>query len=205
VGSAKAVFHSLGIGLIPDNGKTDGTSTHGGLSIGNSGRMSTRAEWRSPVKIMSTSVVVDTPQAELFAFLAAYGNMTKWNYYFVSVELTSPPPIGVGSRFRQTRKTDTHEVEIVALEPGRRLVVEVLPPERRHAIEFVLKPSAGGGTEVRETWTVEAGWLGFAGPAISWALTPKFNTAVDGNLAKLKELLEKGTTTLQDGREVRMD
>eukprot|EP00304_Pavlova_gyrans_P015827 CAMPEP_0206034812 /NCGR_PEP_ID=MMETSP1466-20131121/1640_1 /ASSEMBLY_ACC=CAM_ASM_001126 /TAXON_ID=44452 /ORGANISM="Pavlova gyrans, Strain CCMP608" /LENGTH=258 /DNA_ID=CAMNT_0053409139 /DNA_START=30 /DNA_END=808 /DNA_ORIENTATION=- len=162
--------------------------------------------WQSPAIVMSTMVAIARPQRDVYAFLADWRNMPSWNYYILQVIATSPLPLRVGSRLQQTRKEDSQELRVTALQPEERVAVETLPPTRRMEIELTLEPGANGGTVVRETWTAELGWfLGFLRPILTCTLKPRFDEAVGMNLGKLKELLETGSTVLQDKREVRRD
>lgn len=79
----------------------------------------------------SNNLIIGRPINEVFRFVADFENMPKWNYYVVEVNKVTSGPIGIGTVFRQVRKTDTQKYKIVEFEPNRKVVVETLPPARR--------------------------------------------------------------------------
>lgn len=58
----------------------------------------------------------------------------------------------------------------------------------------------GGATRLTDEWELETG----RNPLLERLGTMKIKSAVAGNLAKLKQLLETGETRLQDGRTMRI-
>jgi len=49
------------------------------------------------------TVTIRRPVRDVFAFLADFENIPKWNYAIVKTEKTSPGPVGVGTTYRQLR------------------------------------------------------------------------------------------------------
>jgi len=140
-------------------------------------------------------VFIQRPAEEVFAYLADFENMPRWNYYVKSVVRTTPGETGLGATFHQVRKDDWQDYRIVEYELPRALTVTTLPPERSLAMRFSLLPASGGTTLVDE-WTLDTGlpW-----PIAGLAVEP-IRRAVATNLQKLRELLEVGETLLPDGR-----
>ncbi|HET7088850.1 MAG TPA: SRPBCC family protein [Anaerolineae bacterium] len=143
----------------------------------------------------SNNLIIGRPINEVFRFVADFENMPKWNYYVVEVNKVTTSPIGVGTVFRQVRKTDTQRYKIVEFEPNRKVVVETLPPAPALQMRFTFEP-AGGGTRLTDEWELKGGLIGLFG---SFA-AGRVKAAVAENLAKLKQLLETGEVRLQDGR-----
>ena len=106
----------------------------------------------------------------------------------------SPPGRGVGTIYRQRRRTDEQHFVVTDFEPDRLVAVRTLPPARDLQMRFTFEPH-GGGTRLTGDWTLDAGllrWLERIGAS-------RVSSAVRDNLAELKELLETGRVRLQDG------
>jgi uncharacterized membrane protein len=159
-------------------------------------RLYTRREDRKPMIHFENTLEINRPVEEVFAFLADFQNVPRWNYYVTDVRQLSDGPVEVGSTFHQVRKTDQQDYEITEYEPGRRVVVKTLPGETpRFERRFELE-GENGSTRVVDTWALDLG----RGPLVEMLGTGKVKSAVAENLGKLKELLETGQTRLQDGR-----
>jgi uncharacterized membrane protein len=116
---------------------------------------------------------INRPVANVFSFISNFENMPKWNYFVLEVRKLSEGSIGLNSTFRQVRKTDTQEYKITEFEPNRRVTIETLPPYSKLIMKFTFIERLAGGN---------------------------VKSAVAENLQKLKQLLETGKVTLQDGR-----
>ena len=74
------------------------------------------------------TVMIRRPIADVFAFLADFENIPKWNYAIVETHKVSEGPIGVGTIYRQVRSVPSRSEErfevtaplIVARVDGRR-------------------------------------------------------------------------------------
>ena len=138
-------------------------------------------------------IIIERPIEEVFNFLSNFENMSKWNYYVLSVKKTSAGVIMKGSTFHQTRKTDSQDLKVIEFEFPKIVAVQTLPPERHLTMYFKLTPE-GSFTRVKDVWQVEVSWLA------ELFSKNKVQSAVGENLKKLKTLMEKGKVTLQDGR-----
>jgi uncharacterized membrane protein len=144
------------------------------------------------------TIHIDRPTEEVFAFIADFENIPKWNYYVMSVKKTSNGPVGEGTRYHQIRKTDQQDFEITEYISGKRITVKTLPGstpkfERRFDFEAV-----NGGVKIVDSWKLDTG----RNPLIEKLGAFAIKSAVKENLGKLKDLLEAGQTQLQDGRTV---
>ena len=136
-----------------------------------------------------------TPR-EVFEFIADFENAPKWNYFVTDVKKRSSGPIGVGTVFDQTRKTDGQSYQITDLIPDRRVEVATTPgstPAFTMRYDFESTPD---GTRLTDHWRLQSGH----NPLFERLGERRIRAAVAENLGKLKQLLETGTTTLQDGR-----
>lgn len=74
---------------------------------------------------ISTSIEIERPAAEVFAFVSDFPNNPRWQRGMQSCRWTSEPPLRVGSTYRQHARflgKDVHQsFEVVDLVPGRRI------------------------------------------------------------------------------------
>ncbi|MCW3124984.1 MAG: hypothetical protein JWO03_642 [Bacteroidetes bacterium] len=140
----------------------------------------------------SNEVVIARPVAEVYAFLADFENMPKWNYYLRSVKRISAGPLAVGTAFHQVRKSDEQDYKITELDSNS-IAVETLPPYRKLQMRFEFHQERAS-TRVVDTWLIRVPF--FLSPFIKHNV----RNGVAANLEKLKVLLENGQVVLQDGR-----
>ena len=142
------------------------------------------------------TIVINRPVEEVFAFLVDLPRIPMWNYYVRSVVPTSPQSGSVGSTYHQIRKDDEQDLRISKLEPNRLLVVETIPPSKPEFRREVLFEGQGQNTRLTDKWQLDMGVPKLLEPLAA----QRAKTGVRENLEKLKELLEFGRVTLQDGR-----
>jgi uncharacterized membrane protein len=141
-------------------------------------------------------IVVERPISEVFAFLADFENIPKWNYYVLSVKKVSAGTVGLGTTYHQIRKTDEQKFQITELEPPHHLAVKTLPGSHPQLeMRFILQ-AEGTKTRIRDQWKLETGKPGI----LERLAVGNVKSAVAENLDKLKQLLETGQVVLQDGR-----
>jgi uncharacterized protein YndB with AHSA1/START domain len=141
-------------------------------------------------------VDIHRPPEEVFDFVLDFENAPKWNYFVTDVKKRSNGPIGLGTVFHQTRKADQQEYQITDIDPGRLIEVTTTPgssPAFTRRLE--LEPAATG-TRLNDHWHLQTG----RHLLLERIATRQIPAAVTENLGKLKQLLETGTTQLQDGR-----
>ncbi|HET7089877.1 MAG TPA: SRPBCC family protein [Anaerolineae bacterium] len=142
------------------------------------------------------TIVIDRPIEEVFAFVVDLPSIPKWNYYVLSVSLTSPKLGAVGSTYHQIRKNDEQDLRISQLELNRLLVVETIPPSRPELRREIKFEAQGDSTRIIDTWQLDMGVPKLLEPLAA----NRAKSGVRENLEKLKVLLESGKVTLQDGR-----
>lgn len=144
------------------------------------------------------TIRINRPLQEVYAFLADFENLPKWNYYVQKVEKTSPGPVQVGTTFHQIRKTDNQDFEITALEENRVIGIKTLPHSRPQLEMRFTFSTDGASTLLHDEWKLDT-----SQPALLEKLAGgKVKSAVAENLEKLKTLLETGSVTLPDERVV---
>jgi carbon monoxide dehydrogenase subunit G len=137
------------------------------------------------------TVIIRRPVEDVFAFLADFENVPKWNYAIVETKKVSPGPVGVGTTYRQTRsvpRTSEERFEVTVFEPASRLEVQGQIGPFRAKIGYLLEPT-GGAT--RLTNAVDIGSSGLL-TLVAPLATSRVKHAVAANLDTLKQLLEEG-------------
>lgn len=146
----------------------------------------------------NNQVTIDQPLDQVFPFVADLENIPLWNYYVMEVSKQTDGKLDVGSEFHQIRKTDTQNLRIIEFEPNRKLKIKTIPPSTPSLTRDMVFHGENGSTIIEDHWQLDTGT-----PAILKPIAArKVKNAVLENLTKLKELLETGQTTLQDGRRI---
>ena len=140
-------------------------------------------------------VTIQRPAEEIFAFLADFENIPKWNYAIEDTSKVSAGPVGVGTRYRQTRSIpsrSTEEFEVTAFEPARRLAIHGQIGPFQADISYELDAKSGATRLVNHVDLAPSrAMLGLVAPLAA----PRIKTAVAQNLGKLKQALEGGRPT----------
>ncbi|MGY1740375.1 MULTISPECIES: SRPBCC family protein [unclassified Blastococcus] len=115
-----------------------------------------------------------------------------------AVEVLTPGPFGVGTRWRETRtmmgRSATEEMAVTAVEPQRAYTVEAASSGVRYVSTFAFAPAADGGTDVRMTFggtpssAVVRVLAAVTGPLVRRSVT----RALDRDLADLAAAAERG-------------
>jgi hypothetical protein len=126
---------------------------------------------------------------EVFAYLAAFENVPRWNPAIVETEKTTDGPVGVGTTYRQVRSMPTPAVEaftITHFEPATELAIEGTIGPFEATLSYRLSPSPGG-TILTNDAHLEGGRVATGvGPLIARRIAG----SVADNLATMKRLLE---------------
>jgi carbon monoxide dehydrogenase subunit G len=137
------------------------------------------------------TVTIRRPVEDVFAFLADFENVPKWNDAIVETTKVSPGPVGVGTTYRQTRSAPSRSdeaFEVTVFEPASRLEVQGGLGLFTARVSYLLEP-AGSGT--RLTNAVDLGSSGLL-TLVAPLATSRVKHAVAANLDTLKQLLEGG-------------
>jgi uncharacterized protein YndB with AHSA1/START domain len=136
------------------------------------------------------TVTIRRPVEDVFAFLADFENVPRWNHAIESTTKTSSGPVGVGSTYRQIRsqpRRSEEGFEVTVYEPARRLAIEgEIGPFHTRA-EYLLEPIEGA---TRLTNAVELEPSSVVAKLLAPFAGSRIKTAVAENLGVLKQLLE---------------
>jgi uncharacterized protein YndB with AHSA1/START domain len=142
------------------------------------------------VATFENTVMIRRPTAEVFAFLADFENIPKWNHAIVETHKISEGPVGVGTMYQQVRsvprRSDEH-FEVTAYNPPRQVEIRgqigPFPSRLSYALDAIPE-----GTRVTNAVELE---LRGPGRLLGPVAVPRVRDAVAANLQKLKELLER--------------
>ena len=114
---------------------------------------------RGDAQITFTNTIsIDRPAAEVYTYLSELEHVPQWNWAVTSTTKTTPGPITVGTRYRQTRNVPqpaTETLEITALEPHQRIEIKGTLAEFPSRLRYDLTES-DTGTELTNTVSLEA-------------------------------------------------
>ena len=142
------------------------------------------------MQTFENTVTIQRPAEEVFAFLADFENIPKWNYAIEETHKASAGPVGVGTRYRQTRSIPGRSVEdfeVSVFEPARRLAIQGQIGPFQAQISYELEAAAGATRLVNN---VELDPSRAALRLVAPLAAPKIKAAVAQNLGKLKLVLE---------------
>jgi carbon monoxide dehydrogenase subunit G len=128
--------------------------------------------------------------AEVAAYMFDPANDPAWISGISEAEPLGPPPIDVGSRVRRRasflgRRID-YVMEVVALEPGRRLAMHAVEAPMPMDVTYEVEPAPGGAVARVRVQGDAGGLYRLAGPLIS----AQVGRSISGDVARLKDLLE---------------
>ena len=110
------------------------------------------------METFANTVTIDRPAKEVFAFLADFENVPRWNYAIDKTWKTSPGPVAVGTTYRQTRSIPSRSeegFEVTAFELGKRLAVrgQIGPFGARISSALVWSPQVISSTRLAAGWS----------------------------------------------------
>ena len=134
-------------------------------------------------------MMVGRPPRDVFAFLADFENVPRWNYAIVETTKASPGPTGVGTRYRQVRQIPRRSqegFEVTEFVAERRLAIRGRLGPFDSEVAYELE-AEGSGTRLVNTVNLRSGGLG---RLVERPLAGRIRNAVAENLTQLKSLLE---------------
>ena len=138
---------------------------------------------------LTNTVTIARPPAVVFAYLADFENVPRWNYAIAETRKVTPGPVGVGTGYRQVRtgpSRSEESFEVVAFEPEHRLAIHGQVGPLSGDIAYQLD-DIGQATVLTNTCDLHAtGPLRVAAPLA----TRSVRSAVAANLNVLTQILE---------------
>jgi uncharacterized protein YndB with AHSA1/START domain len=142
------------------------------------------------VATFENTVMIARPIEDVFAFLADFENIPKWNYAIVETRKVSQGAVGVGTIYQQVRSVPSRSeesFEVTAYDPPRHLEIRgqlgPFPSRLSYALDAIAE-----GTQVTNSVELE---LRGPGRLLGRVAVPRVRDAVAANLRKLKEVLDR--------------
>lgn len=139
---------------------------------------------------LTNTITINRRPAEVFGFLAQFGNVPLWNYA-ISATRKITGGVGVGSRYWQIRTLPTRSeetFEVTEFQPDRRLAIRGGLGPFHGEVAYLLVP-AENGTALTNTMNLQlSGPLRFVAPLAA----SRVKSAAAANLDTLKQILETG-------------
>lgn len=137
-------------------------------------------------------VLIDRPIKDVFTFVSNPNNMSKWNSAVVSLEQVSSGAVGVGSKFKTVGEMMGRRIEgemqITAHEPDTKCGFQVNAGPMQVNLTLSFK-TVGTGTKVSLNAQGNPGGIFKLAEGV---MTGQIKSMMEGNLARLKDALEKG-------------
>jgi uncharacterized protein YndB with AHSA1/START domain len=139
----------------------------------------------------TNTITINRPPADVFAYLSDLENLPRWNYAINQTRRTSGGPVGVGSRYRQTRTLPTRSeetLEVTEFEPDRTLSIRGPLGPFHTEVTYLLAPTENGTALTNTMYLRPSGPLRLVAPLAASSI----KSAVAANLDTLKQILETG-------------
>ena len=147
----------------------------------------------SPVIEVSSSIEIDRPADEVFAFVADFPNNVQWQRGQRECTWTSEPPLRVGSTYDQRARflgrDMVNSFEVIGLEPGRRVEFTSTGGTFPLTIIRTAEPLADGRARFTEHVRGEpGGFFRIAEPVLKTLV----RASIKRDLPRLRQILERG-------------
>lgn len=141
---------------------------------------------------LDLNVLIDKPVKDVFAFITNPNNMSKWNSAVVSLEQLTPGPVGMGTKFKNVGEMMGRRIEgemqVIAFEPDSKYGFQMQAGPMQVNVTLTFK-TVGTGTKLNLNAQGNPGGLFKLAEGV---MTGQVKSMMEGNLAKLKSVLEKG-------------
>jgi uncharacterized protein YndB with AHSA1/START domain len=137
----------------------------------------------------TNTITIRRPGEVVFDYLADLENLPRWNYAIEQTRKLTPGPVAVGSRYHQVRTVPARreeDLEVVELEPGRRLTVRGTLNTLPARLTYVLEPDGDTTVLTNDVELTASGRLALVAPLAS----RQIRAAVAANLDELRQILE---------------
>jgi uncharacterized membrane protein len=136
------------------------------------------------------SIIINRPIEEVFAYVSNLQNGPQWQTGLFEVRRITQGSLGIGSQFASVRKFLGRKleanVEIVAYEPNRKIVIKSPSGSVPFEQSFLFEPVADGTRLATLIELHTSGFMGLAEPMIAGSLKREMEAA----FGDLKDLLE---------------
>jgi carbon monoxide dehydrogenase subunit G len=141
---------------------------------------------------LELGTLIDKPIKDVFTFVSNPNNMSKWNSAVVSIQQVTPGAMDVGTKFKTVGEAMGRrlegEMQVQAFEPDNKCGFQLQAGPMQMNLTMSFK-TVGTGTKLN--LHVEGNPAGVFKLA-EGLMTGQVKSLMEGNLAKLKSVLESG-------------
>lgn len=142
------------------------------------------------------TITIERSVEDVFRVITTPELSPRWSENAIEEHITTPGPVGIGSRRRATVRrlgggTWENEIEVTEFEPNRRIAVRSVESFVPFAAAWTVVPAGGDGTGAQVDWHWDVqlqGWMRPLGPLVR-AL---FRRSFGSDLVRLKSMMEAG-------------
>jgi uncharacterized protein YndB with AHSA1/START domain len=138
----------------------------------------------------TNTITIDRPLATVFAYLADFENLPRWNYAIGETRKLTTGPVNVGSRYLQTRTIPVHSeesFEVIEFEPDHRIAIRGSLSSFPAQVSYTFHPAGNSTTLTNSVDLQPPRPLNLLAPIA----THRIKSAVAANLDVLKKTLER--------------
>jgi carbon monoxide dehydrogenase subunit G len=144
---------------------------------------------------------IERPAWFVFEFLSDIENSPLWEQFDMRAIKITPGIVELGTQYRLVHAKYERTLRVIDYEKDRRIaVVTVEETAPNVALSIRLHPEGDALTLALVDWKLATGLPGL----VERLAEGKVKQAVSESLYKLRELLETGSVTLENGREIQM-
>ncbi|HXD11123.1 MAG TPA: SRPBCC family protein [Anaerolineales bacterium] len=136
--------------------------------------------------------LIDRPVKDVFAFVANPNNMSKWNSAVVSLQQITPGAVGVGTKFKSVGEAMGRRIEgemlVTAYEPDNKCGFQLQAGPMKMDLTMTFK-TVGTGTKLNLNAQGNPGGIFKLAEGV---MAGQIKSLMEGNLARLKSVLESG-------------
>jgi hypothetical protein len=147
---------------------------------------------------LKNELKIKRPRREVFEFLARPENLSLWNYYIRDVVKDTNGNNAEETVYHQFRKNDDQLFKITGYDHGRSLTLETIGDSKLQFRRTFILDEENNETRLNDRFDVDTTFPDI----VERLMKNRMNNAVSENLEKLRELLEREETQLQDGRKI---
>jgi hypothetical protein len=147
----------------------------------------------------ASTIRIARPAWFIFSFLSEIEGSPIWEQFEMKAIKITHGSVGLGSEFRLVHRNYERTLQVTEYEKDHLIAARTIEPGApKIDLRFRLQPLENSQTQMSVEWKLETGT-----PALLERLVAgKIKTAVLEAFYKLRELLETGSVTLDDGREI---
>ena len=141
---------------------------------------------------LELGTLIDRPIKDVFTFVSNPNNMSKWNSAVVSIQQVTPGAVGVGTKFKTVGEAMGRrlegEMQVQSFEPDNKCGFQLQAGPMQMNLTMSFK-TVGTGTKLNlDVQGNPAGVFKLA----EGLMTGQVKSLMEGNLTKLKSVLESG-------------